>query len=146
MFKAACCCDLIRSPVSLCTAVLLFGEQNLFICICCKNPLRLSNVLNTPAGLDLFTSSWAADTCQTHKEEADLAMWQKYCTDVDLIWVSGSSSSSSNLRLPSVTDTCSVVKTESRNVSDQNEWQWQAPGAGLRFPTEHVDVSDLTNW
>lgn len=75
---------------------------------------RLFNVLNTLAGLNLFTSSWAADTCQTPKEETS---WVEakilYRCRFD---VGEQQQLQQQSEPPSVTDTCTVVQIEARNV------------------------------
>lgn len=80
MFKAPCCCVVIkrrRASLSLLSA-----------------SLRLFNTLNTLAGLNLFTSSWAAGTCQTKEELSGGGREKKKtCTDTDSVWVSSNLSS-----------------------------------------------------
>lgn len=73
MFKVPCCCvtpsekKKKENVVSLCSPRPA-RRQNLLIFVV-KYPPPVFNVLNTLSGLNLFTSSSAADTCQTPKEE-----------------------------------------------------------------------------
>lgn len=77
MFKEPCCHDLKKTKKKLHFVVLSCSErrrwQNFINLYLLSYSLRLLNALNTLAGLNLLTSSWAADTCQTPKEETSWA-------------------------------------------------------------------------
>lgn len=129
MFKAPCCCVMIKrsraSPSLLSTS------------------LRLFDTLNTLAGLNLFTSSWAAGTCQTKEEMSGGGRKKK---KTKLYWHRFSVGEQQS-ELPSVNDTCwgTGRRGETFEITGWLTDTDKAPQPLLRFPAEHVDVSDVTN-